>query len=40
MGRTLEEKKEMVAELKETLSQSQLAVVIDYKGLSVAEITD
>ncbi|MBF2027532.1 MAG: 50S ribosomal protein L10 [Oscillatoriales cyanobacterium C42_A2020_001] len=40
MGRTLEEKKDMVSELKETLSQSQLAVVIDFKGLSVAEITD
>ncbi len=40
MGRTLEDKKEIVAELKETLSQSQLAVVIDYKGLTVAEITD
>lgn len=40
MGRTLENKKEIVAELKESLSQSQLAVVIDYKGLTVAEITD
>lgn len=40
MGRTLENKKEIVADLKETLSQSQLAVVIDYKGLTVAEITD
>ncbi|HIK14411.1 MAG TPA: 50S ribosomal protein L10 [Leptolyngbyaceae cyanobacterium M33_DOE_097] len=40
MGRTLADKKEMVSELKETLSQSQMAVVIDYKGLSVAEITD
>jgi len=40
MGRTLADKKEMVAELKETLSQAQMAVVIDYKGLSVAEITD
>jgi large subunit ribosomal protein L10 len=40
MGRTLENKQEIVAELKESLSQSQLAVVIDYKGLSVAEITD
>jgi large subunit ribosomal protein L10 len=40
MGRTLEDKQAIVAELKETLSQSQLAVVIDYKGLSVAEITD
>lgn len=40
MGRTLEDKKAMVAELKESLSEAQLAVVIDYKGLSVAEITD
>jgi large subunit ribosomal protein L10 len=40
MGKTLEDKKAIVAELKETLSQSQLAIVIDYKGLSVAEITD
>jgi len=40
MGRTLEDKKALVAELKETLSQSQLAVVINYKGLTVAEITD
>jgi large subunit ribosomal protein L10 len=40
MGRTLEDKKAMVAEIKETLNQSQLAVVIDFKGLSVAEITD
>jgi large subunit ribosomal protein L10 len=40
MGRTLEDKKAIVADLKETLSQSQLAVVINYKGLTVAEITD
>jgi large subunit ribosomal protein L10 len=40
MGRTLENKKEIVAELKESLSQSQLAVVIDYKGLTVSDITD
>lgn len=40
MGRTLENKETIVAELKESLSQSQLAVVIDYKGLTVAEITD
>ena len=40
MGRTLEGKKAIVAELKETLSSSQLAVVINYKGLTVAEITD
>ncbi|MGF1535103.1 MAG: 50S ribosomal protein L10 [Elainellaceae cyanobacterium] len=40
MGRTLEEKQAIVAGLKETLSEMQLALVIDYKGLSVAEITD
>jgi large subunit ribosomal protein L10 len=40
MGRTLEDKRAIVAELKESLSQSQLAVVINYKGLTVAEITD
>jgi large subunit ribosomal protein L10 len=40
MGRTLENKKQIVSDLKESLSQAQLAVVIDYKGLSVAEITD
>ncbi|MBN3922286.1 50S ribosomal protein L10 [Nostoc sp. NMS4] len=40
MGRTLENKKEIVADLKETLSQSTLALVIDYQGLTVAEISD
>jgi len=40
MGRTLEDKQALVAELKQSLSQAQLAVVIDYKGLTVAEITD
>jgi large subunit ribosomal protein L10 len=40
MGRTLEDKQAMVAELKESLSEAQLAVVIDYQGLTVAEITD
>jgi large subunit ribosomal protein L10 len=40
MGRTLESKQEIVAELKQTLSESQLAFVIDYQGLTVAEITD
>jgi large subunit ribosomal protein L10 len=40
MGRTLENKQQIVAELRETLSKSQLGVVIDYQGLSVAEITD
>ncbi len=40
MGRTLESKRELVAEIKESLKDAQLAVVIDYRGLSVAEITD
>jgi large subunit ribosomal protein L10 len=40
MGRTLENKKEIVAELKEKLSQAQMVIVIDYKGLSVAELTN
>ncbi|MEB3282525.1 MAG: 50S ribosomal protein L10 [Lyngbya sp.] len=40
MGRTVTEKQEIVADLKQTLSQAQLALIIDYKGLSVAQITD
>ncbi|MDZ8226412.1 50S ribosomal protein L10 [Nostoc sp. ChiVER01] len=40
MGRTLENKKEIVADLKETLSKSSLALVIEYQGLTVAEISD
>lgn len=40
MGRTRENKAEIIEDLKQLLSESQLAVVIDYQGLSVAEITD
>jgi large subunit ribosomal protein L10 len=40
MGRTLENKKAIVATLKQELSDTQLALVIDYKGLTVAEITE
>ena len=40
MSRTLEDKKGMVEGLKDDLSESQLALVIDYQGLTVAEITD
>jgi large subunit ribosomal protein L10 len=40
MGRTRENKQEIIDDLKQTLSESQLAVVINYQGLSVAEITD
>ncbi|WP_008311247.1 50S ribosomal protein L10 [Leptolyngbya sp. PCC 6406] len=40
MGRTSENKREIVADLKTILTEAQLAFVIDYKGLSVAEMTD
>jgi large subunit ribosomal protein L10 len=40
MGRTLANKQAIVAELKENLSSSQMVAVIDYQGLTVAEITD
>lgn len=40
MSRTIEDKKGMVEGLKDDLSESQLALVIDYQGLTVAEITD
>ncbi len=40
MGRTREDKEHIVERLKTTLSQSQLGLVIEYQGLSVAEMTD
>ncbi len=40
MPRTKEDKQAIVADLKRLLSESQMAVVIEYKGLSVAEITN
>ncbi|MEA5534455.1 50S ribosomal protein L10 [Crocosphaera sp. XPORK-15E] len=40
MGRNRENKAAVIADLKELLSDAQLAFVIDYQGLSVAEITD
>jgi large subunit ribosomal protein L10 len=40
MGRTLANKQDIVAELKESLSATQMAVIIDYHGLSMSEITD
>ncbi len=40
MGKTVEQKQALVTEIKQTLSESQLAMVIEYQGLSVAEITD
>jgi large subunit ribosomal protein L10 len=39
MGRTLENKKELVAGLKASLSEASMAVVINYRGLTVSEIT-
>jgi large subunit ribosomal protein L10 len=39
MGRSLEDKKAIVADLKQTLSESSVAIVIDYKGLTVSEIS-
>lgn len=40
MGRTLEEKKEIVSDLKQLLNESSLALIIEYQGLSVSEISD
>lgn len=40
MPRTKENKEAIVAQLKESLGEVQLAAVIDYQGLSVAEISD
>lgn len=40
MGRTLESKKQIVAELKERLSQAQMVLVIDYQGLTDSELKD
>lgn len=40
MSRTLENKQEVINDLKQLLQDTQLAMVIDYKALTVAEITD
>lgn len=40
MGKSRNEKQAIVEELKDNLSQSQMVLVIDYKGLTVAEITN
>ncbi len=40
MGRTLANKKELVTEIKTLLDESESAFVIDFKGLSVAQIGD
>jgi large subunit ribosomal protein L10 len=40
MGRTLREKQVVVETLKKSLNDTQLTVVIDFQGLTVAEITN
>ena len=40
MPRTKENKEAIVADLKKSLGEAQLTAVIDYQGLSVAEISD
>ena len=40
MGRTLESKQQIVGELKELLADAELALVLDYKGLSIKEMSD
>jgi large subunit ribosomal protein L10 len=40
MGRSAAGKQEIITELKDILGETQLALVINYQGLTVAEITD
>ncbi len=40
MGRTLEKKQQIVQEIKTLLNESEMAVVLDYKGLSIKEMSD
>ncbi len=40
MGRTLESKKQIVEEIKVLLDKAELALVLDYKGLSIKEMSD
>ena len=40
MGRTKENKAMVISNLKELLDEAELSFVIDYQGLTVAEITD
>ncbi|NJN32818.1 MAG: 50S ribosomal protein L10 [Synechococcales cyanobacterium RM1_1_8] len=39
MGRTRESKEQLVDKITQELAQAQMALVMDYQGLSVAEIT-
>ncbi len=40
MGRTLESKKQIVEEIKGLLDKAEMALVLDYKGLSIKEMSD
>jgi large subunit ribosomal protein L10 len=40
MGRTLASKQQIVEELKGLLSEAEMALVLDFKGLTVKEMTD
>ena len=40
MGRTLESKKQIVEKLEDLLNNSEMALVLDYKGLSTKEMSD
>ncbi len=40
MGRTLESKKQIVEELKELLGEAEMALVLDFQGLSIKEMSD
>ncbi len=40
MGRTLENKQQIVQEIKTLLNESEMAVVLDFKGLSIKEMSD
>ena len=40
MGRTLEDKQQIVEELKQLLGESEMALVLDYCGLSIKELGD
>ena len=40
MGRTLENKQQIVEELKGLLGEAEMALVLDYKGLTIKEMSD
>ena len=40
MGRPLESKKQIVNEIKGLLDEAEMALVLDYKGLSIKEMSD